>query len=47
MDSRRSQWVALFRPMLFMNLSERIIGKTCRDFDGLQTIWQFFEHCSR
>lgn len=24
-------------------LPERIIGKTCRDFDGLLTIWEFFK----
>ncbi len=28
-------------------LSERIIGKTCGDFDGIKTIWQFFERSSR
>ena len=28
-------------------LPERIIGKTCQDFDGLKTIWRFFERCSR
>ena len=27
-------------------LPERIIGRTCRDFDGLQAIWQFFKGCS-
>ncbi len=28
-------------------LPARIIGKACQDFDGLKTIWQFFERCSR
>ncbi len=27
-------------------LPERIIGKTCGDFDGLKTIWRFFENSS-
>lgn len=28
-------------------LPERIVGPTCRDFDGLRTIWKFFERHSR
>ncbi len=28
-------------------LPERLIGKTCQDFDGLNTIWQFFQRCRR
>lgn len=28
-------------------LPQRIIGPTCRDFDGLRTIWQFFKRHSR
>ncbi len=28
-------------------LPERIIGKTCQDFDGILAVWQFLESCSR
>jgi polyhydroxybutyrate depolymerase len=28
-------------------LPERIIGKTCRDLDGIKAVWKFLEQCKR
>ncbi len=47
--------VALYRvvggghniPGAWQYLPERIIGKTNRDIDGLETIWKFFEQHGR